>query len=564
MRHPAIGLLWHSWRLSRRWYLLILAIALAATLTIMNLSPRGMLPQPVYREHLAPGTVVFSSILALFTTLVAISLGGRAGFPMRFEFRLPVSTALLVGIPMLALGALCASLYVIPMLTIRLVYGLPMPVLAGAMLVFAVAMLLAAASWATTTSLTRGIALVLAVSACTRLLTWMQPFHFPNGARAGEPVFDPEMLSFTAAQYALLVLIVLTLAALAGLSVRQQRQGESWQWGMTRTQLPGQVRDNGGRASESLMDRAGALLQVPCPVSSPWAAELWLECRRLGVPLLALGLLLALLMPILPWMDALFGSRISGTLATAAPVALFFTGVGTGIFNRRISSSGYMNPFEGTRPLGTLHLAGIQFGTLGAALTLGTALIGIGLWLSSPLHGDVGPLWSRLATLILAVRDGSIPQQVGTALSIVAGFLSLMAFFFCVHSCSMFWGRKIMYGALAFLIYAVTFAHTALSDESAGDFVSRNMWCLAGITLALTLLLLFRVTRLRLFTLKAGAVTLMAWLLGVGGGILMLQGLDVRLLALPPELKALNAALLALPLTLFLATVWCHDRLRHR
>ena len=136
MRHPAIGLLWHSWRLSRRWYLLILAIALAATLTIMNLSPRGMLPQPVYREHLAPGTVVFSSILALFTTLVAISLGGRAGFPMRFEFRLPVSTALLVGIPMLALGALCASLYVIPMLTIRLVYGLPMPLLAGAMLVF--------------------------------------------------------------------------------------------------------------------------------------------------------------------------------------------------------------------------------------------------------------------------------------------------------------------------------------------------------------------------------------------------------------------------------------------
>ena len=44
----------------------------------------------------------------------------------------------------------------------------------------------------------------------------------------------------------------------------------------------------------------------------------------------------------------------------------------------------------------------------------------------------------------------------------------------------------------------------------------------------------------------------------------MLQRLDVHLPSLPPELQALNAALLTLPLTLFLATVWCYDRLRHR
>src|SRR6185369_6691681 len=126
MRHPVLGLLWHNWRLSRRWYLLILAIALAANFTIMNVVPRNMANLPERRELMASGTVVLLTLLALFTTLVAISLGGRAGFPMRFEFRLPARTAVLVGVPMLMLSVLCASLYAIPMLLDRIFYGLPM------------------------------------------------------------------------------------------------------------------------------------------------------------------------------------------------------------------------------------------------------------------------------------------------------------------------------------------------------------------------------------------------------------------------------------------------------
>jgi len=566
MRHPAIGLLWHSWRLSRRWYLLILAIALAATQTIMNLSPPGIVEVQDFRAHLAPGTVVFTTMLALFTTLVAVSLGGRAGFPLRFEFRLPVSAGLLAGMPMLALGALCASLYVIPMLVIRVLYGLPMPVMAGAVLVFMVATLLAAASWTTATNLSRGVALVLAVSACTRLLTWMQPFHFRQGARTGEPAFDPRMLSFSALQYVLIILLIVTLYGLVVHGIRLQRQDERW---LARAPQPlrspglSQARDK-ERSGENLIDRAAALLQTPSPVSSPWAAELWLECKRLGVPLLALALLMALLMPVLPWADSLLGSRMTKPLATAAPVVLFFIGVGLGIFNRRIASGGYMNPFEGTRALGTLPMAGIQLGALGAALTLGTGVIGVGVWLSSPLYDDLGPLWSRLGHLLQAVRGGNIAQQAGTATTLVAGLLSIMAFLFCVHSCSMFWGRKVMYGALAFLIYAVIFAHTALTDPSAGAFVAKNMWWLAGGTLSLTLLLLFPVARLRLLSLRAGTMALVVWLLGVGGAVLMLQRLDVHLPALAPELKVLNAALVTLPLTLFLCTVWCYDRLRHR
>lgn len=562
MRYPAAGLLWHSWRLSRRWYLLILAVALAIHFTIMNLAPAGMAGTPGLREHLAQGSIVLALTLALFTTLVAISLGGRAGFPMRFEFRLPASTALLVATPMLALAILCASLYAIPLLASRLLYGLPMPVLAGAVLIFSVALLLAAASWATTTSATRGIALVLSVAACTKLLTWMQPLHVRNGARAGEPAFGPDAIYFSPAQYALLALGVIALYALTVHSVALQRQGERWRIRMTKRQTGTPPRE--ARSGSSLMDRASDLLWIESPVSSPWKAELWMECKRHGMPLLVLGVLLALLVPVLPWADSILHVKSAGLLATAAPVVLFFTGVGLGVFNRRTAAGGYMNPFEGTRALGTLQMAGIQLGALGTTLLLGTGFIGVAMWLSSPWSVDQGPLWSRVAGLVEVVRGGTLAQQAGTASSITAGFFAVLAFLFCVHSCSMLWGRKVMYGALAFIIYAVMFAHTALTNEQAGEFVARNMWGLAAATLVLTLALMSSVARRRLFTFKAGAISLLAWLAGMAGAVVMLGRLDVRVLSLPPELLALNAALMAMPLTLFLATVWCYDRLRHR
>ena len=73
MRHPALGLLWHSWRLSRRWYLLILAISMAVHFTIMNVRPPAMAALPNIREYLAPGSVVLASLLALFTDSATVS-----------------------------------------------------------------------------------------------------------------------------------------------------------------------------------------------------------------------------------------------------------------------------------------------------------------------------------------------------------------------------------------------------------------------------------------------------------------------------------------------------------
>lgn len=559
MRNPFLGLAWHCWRLSRRWYLIVLAVALGAQFTIMNLSPPGMTELPNYREHLAPGSIVLISMLALFTTLVAVSLGGRTGFPLRFEFRLPVSTFLLAGVPMLVLCALCASLYVIPMLLCRLIYGLPMPLVAGAVLVSVVAAMLAAASWMTSGATARAVALIFAVSGITWIFTSMQPFRMRNGTRQGEPVFDPGMLAFSAAEYVLLTLILAALYLVTVRGVQLQRQGGR----------AGTGRDGASRSWRhpvlALLDRVSELsVPLPVPASSPWRAELWLECRRHAIPVLVFALIMALLIPLLPVLDSLLGTDFAKMLVSAAPLMLILTGIGGAVFNRRTGGGGYMNPFEGTRGLGTLQLAVIQLGTLGIALILGTVMIGISVWLSAGLFKNLGPLWSSLGGLLDAARGGTTAQAAGLALSLVVGLFSVLGFFFCVHSCSLFWGRRVMYGTLAFLVYAVIFARTALTNEDAGSFVAQNMWWLAAATLIITLLLIFRVAVLQLMSMRTAAIASVAWSIAVIGGVLMLQGLDLHLLTQPPELKALNSALLTLPLTLFLGTVWCYDRLRHR
>jgi hypothetical protein len=561
VKHPAIALAWHCWRLSRRWYLLILVAALAVHFTVMDLAPRGLARVPNPRELLAPLAILLNMFLAMFTPLVALAVGSRAGFPLRFEFRMPVTSAMLTGVPMLTLGVLCISLYVIPVLLGRLVYGLPLPLLAGGALIGMTAMLFAAGSWIMPSGLKRSTALILALVAGWQLLNWMQPFHFRAGARQGGRVHIPDVIALSGSEYAQLVLLASLLYVLTVFGVRLQRQSEPWgRVAVLHRAKAGSTR----RSFQGPIEICRDLFSVPGPGDSPWGAELWLEYKRYGIPVLALGALFALAMPLLPLASSLSGVAISGYLATAAPVALFFTSIGMGIVNRRATSGGYMNPFESTRGLGTAQLAGVQLGSLGAVTAVGFGLMAASLWLSGPLYDDLGPLWSRVTRITDGLRDATLAQRIGTAVVALAGFFTLIAFFFCLHSCSLFWGRKILYVTVAFVIYAALSTRGMLTGESDQDFIIQNMWWIAGLVLALTVLLLTRVAALRLLAPGSAALCLLGWIVFLACAHVLFDYQGIQVLSQPPELKAFNAALLILPVTLSLGTVWCYDRLRHR
>lgn len=561
MKSPALALFWHSWRLSRRWYLVVLTIAMGLHFTVLNLTPEGMAGLPNLREHLAPGSVLIGMMLALFSTLLAISLGGQAGFPLRFEFRLPVSTATLVGIPMLTLALLCASLYVFPLLLSRLVYGLPMPLLAGAVMICLTAVLLAAGSWLAAGTSSRALTLLLAVVFGAMLFVRLQPIRIKNGTRTGEHVFDPDMISLPADGYMLVLVTVLVLYMLTMLSVRRQRQGESWRL----FRRSSQKSSGGGSSSVNpVLDWTRDLLDLPCPTSRPWLAEAWFEFRCHGLPVLSLGVVLALLMPLLALADTLFSHPVAGLLASAPPLVLFLTGIGIALFNRRVASGGYMDAFEGTRGLGTLQLAGVQFGTLGLALIVGLGLMAVSLWFSASNFGSIGPLWSHAADLFAPAGGQGLTLLVGKIVTAIAGLFVLLGFFFCAHSCSTFWGRKVMYFTLALLIYAAFFVRAVVTSESAGGFVAANMWWISVGTFGLTLVVLTGVVARRLLDLRSGLGILLMWLPVAACIYIAFLGTDRPFRSLPAELQAFTLAGQTLPLALLLATLWCHDRLRHR
>jgi hypothetical protein len=454
MKHPALALLWHCWRLSRRWYVVMLVITVGAHFTLLNLKPQGMGTGPHTRDLMTNVTVIFTMLLATFTTLIALSLGGRTGFPLRFEYRLPVRTTSLVAVPMAALAALCASLYAIPLLLSRIIYGLLMPVFAGSALIVALVALLVAASWSVSNVSMRSLAMVIAVIVGATLARSMQPFHMGEEGQPYGP-FNSDVIEFSSVQYGLLGLVVLTLYAITVHGVGLQRQSESWGWALRRRTLE----RRGVSLNEMFLERASDLLRIPLPVKSAWQAELWLEFKRYGMPILAQSLLFALLMPALPALSKLLGIP-AGVLAITGPVAVFFYGMGIAIFNRRAASAGYMQPFEGTRRLGTMQMAGIQLGMLGTAMALGLVLMGAGLWLSAPLFDDVGVLWRQAAALLSYASGATLAQQISITVVVLVAYFATITFYFCLHSCSVFWGSKALYGILVFLLYSGLFAHS--------------------------------------------------------------------------------------------------------
>ena len=200
---------------------------------------------------------------------------------------------------------------------------------------------------------------------------------------------------------------------------------------------------------------------------------------------------------------------------------------------------------------------------MGISIGLGTALILISFRLSAPLYGEVGAPWAWAADLLDYASAFAPLQQLSIAVVTLVAYFGIIAFYFCLHSCSTFWGGKALFGTLVFLIVAAVFAHIALSGEG-GSFVALSMWWIAGVTLALTVFLVARAFSLKLISARGTVGSLLVWTIALVCAYTMYEGLDLHFPSLAPELMALNAALWTMPLTLLLGTAWCYDRLRHR
>ncbi len=572
MRHPVTALLWECWRLSRRWYLCVLPVAIAILVFNMQQAegyferaPRSLVPdmETIYLL-LAGGVFQMLFMLAVLTTLLAMSLGNKAGFPLSFEFRLPINSTLLVAVPMLFLAVLCSSLYFVPALLGRLLYGVPFPLLPVSMLLGTQVIGLLTSSWAMRSVSTRIASMLVVAALGLELFRWLDPWNPPDRALQALPRFTVDTFMLAPVDYGVLVALCVFLFGFTLASVRAQRCGEESLSGLLR----GQERQGGevivstpAFSLPALQDRLANLFSLPCPIQAPWRAELWLELTRNTRPILLFSLVLALFAPLLLALSVT--SNGIGSLDYILPLAVVVTGVGYAVFNRRATTAGYMSAFEGTRGMGTVKLALIQLLALGPSCLGGIVLVCVSLYLWYPLLLD-GELGEQLRALPDTLGDRSsllLLTEVVAALVLYLEFIALLA---CVHICSVVWGRFLPIGMALLSLYGLAFTFAVQRGTADRESIQQHMWGFAAVVLVVTLLSLGKAFHRKLFSLGAGLATLLCWGVFLACSLYSLAGRGIVLPNQAPELQAFNAALLVLPLTLFIALIWSYDRLRHR
>ena len=274
--------------------------------------------------------------------------GYRPGYPFYFLYTRPVRTFVLVGAPMAFNVVSVVALYVVSALVLRAAFGHPFPLpLAAWIGAFHIAQW--AAQWGTSSRAIQWVGSMVAGVGFTGLGVW-RAWEWP--ARFDVPLSD----------YALLAAVSAASFGLAVAGVARQRRGD------TRAVTPRAVTGDGFFGdSERLTD----LFRLPCPTTSATRAQIWFELKFSGLPVLAIGVTLAIVIPLLLLVTSQLDVMLSrfftqpATRVVAVTVAMFSVPIvlllgGNAFGIRTRQGRKYASVFEATQAYGTARIAGLK------------------------------------------------------------------------------------------------------------------------------------------------------------------------------------------------------------
>jgi hypothetical protein len=574
---PVTAMLWESWRIT--WRQLVFFGALAGFSGWALLAGAG-------RCATVPNALQFADVcfvrvrFAAFIVLVSVAVmalssmcmaTGRAkpGFPDALAFGRPVRTPLFVAVPMLYRAAACAAIYAIPSALLRATYGVAFPVAPVAALIAAGATAFIANAWFTRDAKIRTLTTIaLVLFGVPSALRWLNPWNGADGAFP--PPVVPDMVTLSAVDYALIALLVGVLYFVTVRGVERQRHGDG---GGQQLPAPPQAAaaqrpsaDSKGMV-EHFRDAAIAIVRWPCPTSSPFAAALWFETQAHGLPVLAIGLLLAFCAPLLVTIGNALQPHVVGvfvvTCVTTVAVFPFLAALSTSFWNRAASLRAPMNAFEATRPIATARLAAVQIGVAAAAISGAWAFIAVSLWFSLPLAGAN----TVLATLpeTIAVSLGAIPalRLLGIPAVGLVAFSTGIALLAAIRAFGVVYGKRIWLGLLGLGLYSIFAMFAILTERWSSAVLGAHLWTVAAAIPAVTVFVMARAVTQRILLPRQAGIAVAVWAaLTVAGG-LVLRDFGFTLDGLAPALAALVLAAALLPLTASLLAVWSQGLMRH-
>jgi hypothetical protein len=394
----------------------------------------------------------------------------------------------------------------------------------------------------------------------------------------------PNDVGYPLTDYTVMALIGVVCFGVTVATVSRQRRGDA-QAAVTR--IPG----SGLRGW--LVD----LFRVPCPTSSATWAQVWLDLKSNGLPVLTIGVTLAIVIllssaignPI----DAAFAdelrarsSCVNGDCFAARAWPLLLTplslvivmGLARNAFGiRRRQGRAYMSAFEVTQAHGTAELALLKVLVKSVGVLAAVIALGVSAWISVRLLGDPVfiqmwnvPLSSRLPAIKGAVAALTWYQQLSLVFVVAVGVVIWVAAFAVVGALRTRYRASI--ASFLLLLYGLAFVWLAVGvrvdPETASQFhldvvYGAMRWIATAAMVFTTVYVFWSGFAEHVLTIRyaSGAVAISAAFGAAWLTVLHMAGAQL------PGLSAMNAFSVVspalLPLTASVLAPWSLSRIRH-
>ncbi len=553
LRSPSIAMLWENWRLTRVETAWRLVLGIVGGLTVLAVFSSQ-------RE----GIKDFSAAIALILIVLPHFVGwlsmaklnsGRPGFPLYLLYSRPVRTALLVGIPMAYLTVLPAVIYLVSALLLRVTSSYAFPLVPVAAWIAALNAVVIATNWSTRNRLIQMLVVMAASGAWVSLAMHRLTAVEIQGSYDWPPNLWPTLFDFPLTDYALIGAIGLASFGVAFASVARQRQGDA-KVAIPRTMdFPG------------FPERLVSLFRLPCPTSSATRAQLWFELKSSGLPVLALGLVLATVTPLVSAITrpVEFAQPFAFGWAMLSVVAVLVFGVNA--FGMRWRQGRwYASAFEATQPYGTAQLAGLKVLVRSVCVLPAIVAVVLSAWASlsfiaagernmrnglRAIEGAVGTLTGYQQVALAVAASIGVPVMV----AVVAASIALAARYprplniaTCLYMLS--WGLVLVLLALAgHRGLGLLFGPTRFIDAPALVFA--------------TVYLSWRAFSERLLSPRSAVGVVLVSAAFAAAWVTLLRAAGVKLAGIPTMDAVWMLSPALLPLMAGVVAPWSLSRLRH-
>lgn len=382
MSSPAQALLWKNWQLTWRPLLLQQLIVISGfSLFMVVVLPNGPDADALAGFNITVHALVLVSLLVLLGASSAIPAKNgdrnyKTGFPHRQEYVLPISTELLVIVPLVFFCLLFVVGYVFPMLVMSALFDVTGPQFVITVLLFESILTILALSWWTTSGVANTLGWIAVM-----LLYWNQSRFLDFSISEDTHVVILESLN----QLIVPTFFTAALLVLMFFGVKQQRHGDN---------AIGTEREHSINPGSFSWRNIFPFPLSLCPTDSNVTAELWRERQMRGLGSAAVnGILVAftamLFMRVLSLYGAFDGESEEVMVIPAAFYFLLATMMSIQAFGVNMrNGTPHFSVFDRTIPLSTAKLVAIKLSVNFARLVAAAVAMLIVVWVFGSLFID--------------------------------------------------------------------------------------------------------------------------------------------------------------------------------